>query len=247
MSERPVPIRFVGVTKRFGEQTVLDNLDFEVPRGKITFVLGRSGTGKSVMLKHMIGLLAPDSGEVWVEGADITRLGEREMNAVRRRFGMLFQDAALFDSLDVYENIAFPLREHTRLDERKIRETVARKLELVGLPGVERKLPSQLSGGMRKRVGLARAIALDPDIILYDEPTTGLDPLMVEQIDSLIVRTQKAQNVTSVVISHDIPTALRIADRIAVLEGGRIVAEGSPADLQMSEHPFVKDFIRAAS
>ena len=239
-------IQLIHVNKCFGSQVVLDDLSLDLPRGRITFVLGKSGTGKSVLLKHIIGLLKPDSGRIVIDGRDITTLGERQLKTERMKFGMLFQDAALFDSMNVYENVAFPLREHRSLSEKEVREIVTRKLELVGLTRDIEKFPAELSGGMRKRVGLARAIALDPQIILYDEPTTGLDPLMVEQINDLIVRTQKAQNATSIVISHDIPTAMNTADVIAIMYSGKIVACGTPQELRSSDHPFVKEFIDAA-
>ena len=240
-------VRFVNVTKRFGSQLVLDELCLDIPRGRITYILGRSGVGKSVLIKHIIGLLKPDTGEIWVDGQDVTKLSETRLNELRMKFGMLFQDAALFDSMTAYENIAFPLQEHRSLSVKEEQAVVAGKLAQVGLSGVEEKFPSQLSGGMRKRVGLARAIALDPEIILYDEPTTGLDPLMVQQVDELIVKTQEQQRSTSIVISHDIPTALRSADLIAVLDAGKIVALGEPEEIRKSEHPFVKEFLQAGN
>ena len=192
-------------------------MNLSVPRGRTTVIIGRSGGGKSVMLKHMIGLIKPDQGQVLVDGQDIVRMGDHGLNQVRRRFGMLFQDAALFDSMNVLDNVAFPLREHSKLSEREIKETVAEKLALVGLTGVEKKLPSELSGGMRKRVGLARAITLEPEIILFDEPTTGLDPPLSAAINRLIKDTQERLGFTAVVISHDIAGAYEVAHNIAML------------------------------
>lgn len=232
-----------GVHKSFGRQEVLSGISLRIPKGQITVILGRSGIGKSVLLKHMIGLISPDRGRVVVDGVNIAMLSKSELNAFRRKFGMLFQSAALFDSLNVYENIAFPLVEHTDYDKEKISKIVKGKLELVGLEGVEDKMPSELSGGMRKRVGLARAIALEPEIILYDEPTTGLDPVMTDSVDHLILETQKKLKITNVVISHDIRSALKIADKIAMIEDGIIVAEGAPQEFRKSDNPLVKQFL----
>ncbi|ADK83580.1 ABC transporter related protein [Desulfarculus baarsii DSM 2075] len=231
------------LVKNFGRQRVLDGLNLTIPRGRITVIIGRSGGGKSVLLKHMIGLIKPDAGQVLVGGQDIGHLDDRQLNQIRRRFGMLFQDAALFDSMSVFDNVAFPLREHTSHSAAEIARIVADKLRMVGLPGVEAKMPSQLSGGMRKRVGLARAIALEPEIVLYDEPTTGLDPLMTEAINRLIADTQERLGITSVVISHDIAGALKIAHQIAMLYQGRIIASGSPEQIGDSDDPVVRQFI----
>ncbi len=236
-------LRLVDLHKSFRTQKVLDGLSLEAPRGQITVIIGRSGSGKSVLLKHIIGLIRPDRGQVLLDGQDITTLDDRAMNQVRRRFGMLFQDAALFDSMNVGDNVAFPLREHTKLKEAQIRQVVADKLRLVGLTGAEEKMPSELSGGMRKRAGLARALALDPEIILYDEPTTGLDPLLTDAINRLIKETGQRLGVTSVVISHDIPGAMAMADRIAMLYQGRIIASGSPQEIKDSQDPVVRQFI----
>ena len=236
-------IELVDVHKSFGRQKVLDGLSLAVPRGRTTVIIGRSGGGKSVVLKHMIGLIKPDRGQVLVDGRDITQLDDRELNQVRRRFGMLFQDAALFDSMNVGDNVAFPIREHTKLGEQQIKKLVAEKLAMVGLTGAEEKLPSQLSGGMRKRAGLARAIALEPEIILYDEPTTGLDPILTDSINRLIKETQKRLSITAVVISHDLDGAYRIAHNIAMLYQGRIVASGTPEEIRMSQDPVVQQFI----
>ncbi|MCB2189401.1 MAG: ABC transporter ATP-binding protein [Deltaproteobacteria bacterium] len=232
------------VHKSFGAQAVLRGLDLTVERGRVNVIIGRSGGGKSVILKHMIGLLQPDRGRILVDGVDLAGLGERGLNDIRKRFGMLFQEAALFDSMSVFDNVAFPLREHTRLAAEKIRQVVAEKLALVGLPGAEGKMPSQLSGGMKKRVGLARAIALEPEIILYDEPTTGLDPLMTEAINRLIADTGRRLGATSVIISHDLKGAFGIGEKISMLYDGVIIASGGPADIQASPDPVVQQFIQ---
>jgi phospholipid/cholesterol/gamma-HCH transport system ATP-binding protein len=236
-------IQFIDVSKSFNSHQVLKGVDLRIPDKKITIILGPSGEGKSVLLKHMMGLLRPDKGKVIVDGTDLSTLDERQFNEFRKKFGMLFQNAALFDSLNVEENVAFPLKEHTSLSEREIRRKVEEKLALVGLVGAMEKMPSDLSGGMRKRVGLARAIALEPKIILYDEPTTGLDPLMTDTINRLIRDTQKKLNVTSVVISHDLEAAFRIADFVAMLYQGKIIAQGDPDEFKKSDHPFVRKFI----
>ncbi len=237
-------IRLAGVTKSFGSQRVLNALDLEIPSEEITVILGRSGSGKSVILKHIIGLMTPDSGKIYINDKDITRLNERELNEVRKQFGMLFQDAALFDSMTVGENVAFPLVEHTRLPKKEIQRIVEEKLRQVGLPGVAEKMPSELSGGMRKRAGLARAIALDPKIILFDEPITGLDPIMSDAIDDLIVNTQRQTRATCVVISHDIASTFKIAHNIAMLYEGQIIEFGSPEAIRNSSHPFIRQFIK---
>lgn len=242
---RDTCIDIVNVHKSFGGQSVLNGLSLKIPRGEITVILGQSGIGKSVLLKHMIGLLQPDRGRVSVDGIDIAGLNSEELNNLRKKFGMLFQGAALFDSFNVFDNVAFPLREHTDYDENKIRELVKKKLSLVGLHGVEEKMPSELSGGMRKRVGLARAIALEPEIILYDEPTTGLDPIMTDSVDNLILETQKELKITNVVISHDIDSALKIADKIAMIDDGKIVAEGTVEEFKKSADEKVQKFIKS--
>lgn len=246
MSE-DVVIRIRNLCRSFDGQQVLKGVDLDIPRGKATVIIGRSGIGKSVLLKHIIGLLRPDQGEIWVDGQEITRLSGDEMDRVRRKFGMLFQNAALFDSMDVADNVAFPLREHTRLGRAEIVEKVREKLRLVGLEGAEHKMPSELSGGMRKRVGLARAIALDPPIILYDEPTTGLDPILCDTIDRLIVRMQRELDVTSVVISHDIAGAFKIGDCIAMLHEGRIQGCSTAEEMKESEDPVVRQFITGSA
>lgn len=236
-------IEIRGLHKSFGEQKVLQGVDLQVSMGQITVILGRSGAGKSVLLKHIIGLIRPDRGRIWVEKIDITRLRDKELNEMRKRFGMLFQDAALFDSMSVGTNVAFPLREHTMLREEDIRTIVTQKLEQVGLPGVEEKMPAELSGGMKRRVGLARALALDPEIVLFDEPTTGLDPPMAEAIEDLIIKTQQRLGRTFVVITHDIQTAFHIAHTVAMMHEGRIVEEGPPEAFRRSSNPVVQTFL----
>lgn len=236
-------IKIENLYKRFNSLEVLSGVNIEIPTGTIAVILGRSGVGKSVLLKNIIGLLKPDSGRIFVDGTDITQLDPTSLNDFRRRFGMLFQSAALFDSFTVEENIAFPLREHTSKSEREILKIVNRNLSLVGLTGANQKIPSELSGGMRKRVGLARAIALEPEIVLYDEPTTGLDPITSESINELIVTMQKKLNVTSVVISHDIESTFQVADQVAMLHDGVIVEAGTPDELRRSRNEFVQHFL----
>ena len=236
-------IRLVNISKSFNDHVVLDQLNLTAESEKITVIIGQSGCGKSVLLKHMIALMRPDFGQIIVDGEDITALNDKELNRIRKKFGMLFQDAALFDSMTVGENVAFPIREHTRLSEEDIKEVVFEKLGRVGLSEAFHKMPSELSGGMRKRVGLARAIALDPKIILFDEPTTGLDPIMKDAIDNLILKTQKQTKATCVVISHDIDSAFKIASKLAMLSDGRIVETGTPEELQASKNPVVVNFI----
>jgi len=236
-------IRIIDIHKSFGRQKVLDGVDLDIEAGKTTVIIGRSGGGKSVLLKHIIGLLKPDRGQILVEGVDITKLNDRDLNEIRKKFGMLFQEAALFDSMTVGDNVAFPLREHARMSEAEIREIVADRLRAVGLSGVEAKMPSELSGGMRKRVGLARAIAMRPRIVLFDEPTTGLDPVMTEAINQLIIDTQRNYDLTCVVISHDIQSIFRIGHRIAMLYEGKIVASGTPDEIRASQNPVVRQFL----
>jgi len=236
-------IELIDLHKAFGKHQVLSGLNLSIEDGKTTVIIGRSGGGKSVLLKHIIGLLKPDRGQVLVDGVDMTRLNDRELNEVRKKFGMLFQEAALFDSMTVGENVAFPLREHARLKEKEIWEIVADRLRAVGLPGVEEKMPSELSGGMRKRVGLARAIALHPQIVLFDEPTTGLDPVMTEAINHLIMETQERFRLTCVVISHDLQSIFRIGHKIAMLYEGVIIAHGAPEEIKTSRNPVIQQFL----
>lgn len=237
-------IQVENLTRSFDENLVLDNLCLNVEEGETVVVIGRSGCGKSVLLKHIIGLLKPDSGRIIVKGQDITSLGERELNRVRRLFGVVFQGSALFDSLTVAENVAFGLTEHTRMSRAEIEAKVARCLEMVGMNGVQNKMPSELSGGMKKRVALARAIAFDPSIILYDEPTTGLDPIMADVINDLIVSLSGKLAVTSVAVTHDMSSAYKIAHRIAMLYDGKIIETGTPEQIRNSRNPIVQQFIQ---
>ena len=240
-------IKLIDLHKSFGSQKILDGLHMEIEDSKTTVIIGRSGGGKSVLLKHIIGLLKPDSGQVVVDGVDIVKLGDHDLNDIRKKFGMLFQEAALFDSMNVFDNVAFPLREHTEMKAPEIRDVVTDRLHAVGLSGIEQKMPSELSGGMRKRVGLARAIALRPRIVLFDEPTTGLDPVMTEAINQLIMNTQKIFDLTCVVISHDIQSIFKIGHKIAMLYEGRIIAYGSPDEIQASENPVIRQFLAGST
>ncbi len=240
-------IRLVDIHKSFGKQKVLNGLNLTVEKGKTTVIIGRSGGGKSVLLKHIIGLIRPDSGQVIVEGEDITVLNDKDLNEVRKKFGMLFQEAALFDSMNVAENVAFPLREHTNMSSAEIMDSVRDRLAAVGLSGVEEKMPSELSGGMRKRVGLARALAMRPQIVLFDEPTTGLDPVMTEAINQLIIETQRAFNLTCVVISHDIQSVFEIGHRVAMLYEGRIIEYGTPEEVRASRNPVMVQFLTGST
>lgn len=236
-------IEIKGLKKRFSTNEVLKGVDLSINKGEICVILGASGSGKSVLIKHIIGLLRPDAGSIVVKGKDITGLSENEMNKERRSFGMVFQSSALFDSMTVYENVAFPLIEHTKLKEDDIRERVREKLNILGLYDVEEKYPSELSGGMRKRVGLARAIILNPEIILYDEPTTGLDPITTTAVNEMILNAREKFNVTSVVISHDIGSAFTIGDKIAFLYDGAIVVAGPPSVVRKSENEHLRRFL----
>jgi phospholipid/cholesterol/gamma-HCH transport system ATP-binding protein len=238
-------IRIVDLHKSFGAQKVLNGIDLEIEKGKITVIIGKSGGGKSVLLKHLIGLIKPDIGEIWVNGTDITKLKEKDLNEIRIKFGMLFQEAALFDSMDVFSNIAFPLREHTKKPEKEIRKIVEDKLRQVGLLRFEEKMPSELSGGMRKRVGLARALSLDPETILFDEPTSALDPIMSLTILDLIKETQTYLHKTYVVISHDILGMFRIADKVALLSDGKIIEYGTPFEIRRSKNEVTMEFLNA--
>jgi len=236
-------IRLAGVRKSFDSLAVLQGVDLEVAAGETITIIGGSGSGKSVLLRLIIGLIRPDAGRIWITGEEITPLPEARLLPIRRKVGMLFQGAALFDSLTVAENIAFPLREHTLMGEAEIRARVEEVLEWVGLPGIEEKEPAELSGGMKKRVGLARAIALEPRIILYDEPTTGLDPSNIEKITELIINLQEKLGGTSVVVTHDMQSAFKVSDRIAMLHQGRIAVAGTVAEIEHSEERLVRDFI----
>jgi phospholipid/cholesterol/gamma-HCH transport system ATP-binding protein len=246
MSPAPVKIRLEKVRKAFAENVVLDGLDLEIFEGESVVVLGGSGTGKSVLLKHMIGLLRPDSGRVEVDGVEIAALSRRELTDFRRRFGMSFQEGALFDSMSVWENVAFPLV-RAGWSRTRIAERVAECIDAVHLDGAERKLPAELSGGMRRRVGFARAIALEPRILLFDEPTTGLDPVIKAVIDELIVELQRKLDSTAVTITHDLGSAFRIADRVALLFKGRIVAYAPPEEFRRLDDARVQQFIQGLS
>ncbi|MCE9611729.1 MAG: ABC transporter ATP-binding protein [Chthoniobacter sp.] len=235
------------MTKTLGTQQVLRGVDLEIERGETCVILGRSGCGKSVLLKHLIGLFQPTSGEVWVDGDEITKLRERQLGGIRKKVGMLFQGAALFDSMNVEENLAFPLREAGVKSEAEIRDRVAEALEMVDLAGEQKKMPEKLSGGMRKRVGLARTIVGRPACLLYDEPTTGLDPIASDSINHLIRRLQKRLQVTSVVVTHDMRTAFTTADRVAFLHEGRTYFHGTVDVLKKVADPIITDFIEGRS
>jgi len=238
-------IRLEKISKSFGGQVVFQDLDLTIERGETTVILGPSGTGKSVLLKHIIGLLRPDAGRVYLEGEDITDLSGRAREPLMHRFGFVFQGSALFDSMNVFDNLAFGLRENHLCPESEIPGRVARELARVELSGIEEKMPSELSGGMQKRVGLARATIMEPEIILYDEPTTGLDPLTTVHINRLIVRAKEELDSTVVIVTHDVKSALEMADTIAFLADGRMVAVGSPAELCANREPRLQEFLNA--
>jgi len=240
-------IAIESVSKRLGAKQVLSGVDLNVSPGESVAIIGRSGTGKSVLLKHVVGLMTPDAGTVRVEGVDVPSLGTTELLTLRKRMGMLFQGGALFDSLTVGENVGLPLHEHTDMSETQIELVVHEKLHLVGLEGSEELRPSSLSGGMKKRAALARAIALNPKIMLYDEPTTGLDPITADLINRLIRRLQERLGITSIAVTHDMRSAYHIADRIAMLHEGRIHAIGSPAEIQSTTDPAVRQFIEGSA
>ncbi len=229
--------------KSFNGKVVLDGVNLDIKRGEISVIIGRSGEGKSVLIKHIIGLLKPDSGRILLDGKDITTMSEKEFREVLKRFGMLFQGAALFDSMTVEENVGFALREHTDLPDSTIRKIVKEKLKRVGLEGVESMMPADLSGGMKKRVGLARAIAMDPEIVLFDEPTTGLDPIMSDSIADLMLDTQRALKTTYVVITHDINLTYKIADMVAMLHQGRIIEKGTVEEMKANPNPILRQFL----
>ena len=236
-------IKLVGVEKTLGKQAVLRGVDLTIPTGKLTTIIGRSGEGKSVLLKHIIGLMQPDRGEVWIDGTDIARLKGRALNEVRKKFAMLFQGAALFDSMTVFENVAFPLREKLRLKGDIVTKRVEEKLEQVGLKGMGHKFPAELSGGMRKRAGLARALVMEPEIILFDEPTTGLDPLMAKAIHDLIVAMQQQFRFTAVMVSHEIPEIFGISDYVAMLKNGRIAEMAPSSEFVKTTDEEIREFI----
>jgi len=242
-------IEIKGLKKRFGPKEVLRGVDLTIPTGKTTVILGMSGGGKSTIIKHIVGLLRPDEGEIWVDGVEVGRADEETLRAVRKKVGFLFQSGALFDSMNVYENVAFPLREHTTLSESEIRRKVTESLEMVALKPDEvvRLFPDELSGGMRKRVGLARTIILGPEIILYDEPTSGLDPITSDTISQMIIRLQRELGVTSVLISHDIKESFKCGDMFAMLYHGRIIERGDADYFKTVDNPYVRQFIDGIS
>jgi len=231
------------VHKRFGRLVVLDGVSLGVEEGESLVVIGASGTGKSVLLKHIVGLLKPDSGEVWFDGRRVDTMTDRELVAVRKQIGFLFQMGALFDSLTVEENIGFPIVEHAPKSSEEISRIVDEKLRMVGLPEVRKKMPAELSGGQRKRVALARAIAMDPRLILYDEPTTGLDPIRADVINELIIKLKRELRVTSVVVTHDMHSAFKVGDRIVMLDQGKIIFDGTPQQIQQSKNPLIRSFV----
>ena len=243
MGDRQPVISVKNLTKRFGDRTILNGVSLDIYEGETLVVMGGSGCGKSTFLRHLIGAIRPDSGEVWMFGQNIAKATDDEMDEIRKKFGMLFQSGALFDSMTVGENIALPLREHTKLDENIISIMIKMKLEQVGLRGFERLMPSQLSGGMKKRVGLARAIVMDPKIVFYDEPTAGLDPVMTGVVDKLTIDLTKKLQITSVVVTHDMGSVFRIADRIVMFHQGNIVQIGTPQEIRTSANPLVRQFI----
>jgi phospholipid/cholesterol/gamma-HCH transport system ATP-binding protein len=243
MTGQAPPIRLSHVSKSFGDRRVLDDVSFEVERGTAFCLLGRSGTGKSVTLKHIIGLIRPDEGQVLVEGQDVARLDGRSLSRVRRRMGFLFQDAALFDSITVGENVAFPLRRHTGLPEGEIEARARDRLAEVGLERDYGKMPAALSGGMRKRAGLARALVLDPSILLVDEPSAGLDPITAGEIDELLIEAKTRRGRTLVVVTHNIPSARAVGDVLAVIDGGRLIARGTAGELAASDNGMVRQFM----
>ncbi len=232
--------------KRFGETVVLTDVNMRVEKSEVAVIIGGSGAGKTTLLRVLIGLERPTSGKVVVGGVDIASLSERELNRARRKFGMVFQYSALLDSMNVFDNVAFPLREHSKLSSKEIREKVLDKLKVLGLEGTHERFPSQLSGGMRKRVGLARALMLEPEVLMYDEPTSGLDPITSRMVDDMILETRERFGVTSVVISHDMAGALQIADRIFVLSKGKMAASGTPRELSEGDNEVVREFLTSS-
>jgi phospholipid/cholesterol/gamma-HCH transport system ATP-binding protein len=240
-------IKVIGLEKAFNGLEVLKGLNLTISEKEVIAVIGRSGEGKSVLLKHLIGLIKPDSGKILIEGEDITKAGSREMDKIREKFGVVFQSSALFDSLTVYGNVAFPVREKTKLTRKEVREKVVRALEIVGLKGMGKKYPAEISGGMKKRVALARALITEPSIVLFDEPTTGLDPIILNSIHRLIKRTHKEYGFTGLIISHEIPEIFEVADRVAMLHNGVIVETGTPEEIRNSSNPAVRQFITGST
>ncbi|CAN5606954.1 N/A [soil metagenome] len=235
------------VKKSFGSHTVLEDISFDIPRGKISAIMGPSGTGKSVLLKNIIGLLRPDKGEIWVDGEETVRMKEKDLYRVRRKFGVLFQDGALFGSLNIFDNIAFPLREHTKKSEKEIRDITLEKAGLVGMLDHMKKFPGEVSGGMKKRAGLARALSMDPEIVLFDEPDSGLDPVRVSYLDELVKMVQEETGATFFIITHNIPSVMRTADYMGVLFRSGLVKFGSKEEMIASDDPIIKQFLTGAA
>ncbi len=236
-----------GISKSFGTKQVLDSTNLLINKGETLVIIGRSGEGKSVLLKHIVRLLDPDCGQVWIEGQEISNLEKRKLMELRKKFGFLFQGAALFDSMTICKNVGLMLEEHTDWSPEQVRSRASECLAMVGLDGADDKLPSELSGGMKKRAGLARAIVSEPEYILYDEPTTGLDPITGDAINDLIIKLQKELGVTSIVVTHDMPSAFKIADHMAMLSSGKIVFSGTVAEVRQTDHPMVRQFIEGNS
>ena len=236
-------IEFKKVVKSFGERTILKEVSFKIEEGKILFILGTSGTGKSVLLKNLVGLLRPDKGEIWIDGEEVSRYSEEQYLEVRKKCGMVFQQPALFDSITVFENVAFGLRRLLGLSGKELTETVRKALALVHASGIEGKFPSEISYGTQKRVSLARTVALEPRILLFDEPTTGLDPVTTSAVNHLIQELSRKLKTTSIVVSHDMSCALAIADKIIVLDKGEVIVQGTPAELKKSSVPLVQAFL----
>lgn len=246
-SSKNVLIKVSDLYRNFEDNSVLQGVNLNIYEGETLVIIGGSGSGKSVLLKHLIGLLKPEKGEVEVEGIKMSSVKQKDLFRIRRKFGMLFQGAALFDSLTVWENVGLGLIEHENMKKKEILPIVKEKLAMVGMSGIEELKPAELSGGMKKRVGLARAIAMNPEIILYDEPTTGLDPIMSDVINKLIRKLQKTLNVTSIVVTHDMKSAYHVGDRMAMLYEGKIIFDGSIENIKTSENPFIRDFIEGKS
>ena len=236
-----------GVKKKFAEKQIHKGVDLNIKKGETIVIIGGSGCGKSVLLKSICGLITPDEGSIKIDGTEIVGLVEKKMINIRKKFGVLFQGAALFDSLNVYENVGFALKRLTKLSKEEIENIAEDKLRQVGLKGIGRMKPAELSGGMKKRVGLARAIAMNPEIILYDEPTTGLDPIMADVINDLIIRMAESLDITSIVVTHDMVSAYKVADRIAMLHDGKIIAVGTPDEIKNSDNPYVEQFVKGKS